>query len=127
MLRWLFRKTQDEEELDAELRSYIDHDVDRKIASGMTPEEARRAALIEFGGVEQVKEHVRTSRAGARIDAAIADCRYALRALRRRPSFATIAILTIALGIGDTADPFASFFRPAPPHRVRQRRQPVVG
>src|SRR5213593_3163468 len=107
MLRWLFRKTQAEEELDAELRSYIDHAVDGKVASGLTPEEARRAALIEFGGVEQVKERVRTIRAGARIDAAIADCRFALRALHRRPSFATIAILTIALGIGAATAMFA--------------------
>src|SRR5262249_45565026 len=107
MPRWLFRKTQAEEELDAEIRSYIDHAVDEKIASGLTPDEARRAALVEFGGVEQVKEHVRTSWAGARIDAAIADCRYAVSALRRPPSFATIAILTIAVGIGSATAMFA--------------------
>src|SRR5262249_47123582 len=97
MLRWFFRKTRTEEEIDAEIRSYIEHAVDEKTASGLTPDESRRAALIEFGGVEQVKEHVRTSRSGAGIVAAIADCRYALRALHRRPSFAAIAILTIAL------------------------------
>src|SRR5437764_2615950 len=100
MLRRLFRKKRTEEELDAELRSYIEHAIDEKIALGMSPEEARRAALVEFGGVEQVKEHIRASRTGAHIDAAIADCRYAVHALRRRPSFTTIAILTIALGIG---------------------------
>src|SRR5262245_33790609 len=106
-LRRLLKKDQAEQELDAELRSYLEHAIDAKVAAGMSREEARRAALIEFGGIEQVKEHTRASRAEARIDAAISDCRYAAHALRRRPSFTTIATLTIALGIGGTTAMFA--------------------
>src|SRR5262249_38537118 len=67
---------------------------------GMAPEDARREALVEFGGVDQVKEQVRSSRPEALLDAIAADFSYAARPLWTRRSFAAIAIVTIAIGIG---------------------------
>src|SRR5207249_452401 len=96
ILRRLFRKDEAESQLNAELRAYIDHAIDDKIAGGMAPAEARRAALIEFGGVEQVKESMRSSRPEAWLDSLAADFKYAARTLWVRRSFSTIAVLTIA-------------------------------
>ena len=66
MLRRLLDRGARDAELSEELRAFVEHDADSKIRSGMTPEEARRAALIELGGAEQVKEQVRDASAGAR-------------------------------------------------------------
>src|SRR5215475_4938613 len=98
--RRLCRKDEVESHLNAELQAYIDHATDEKIACGMAPEDARRAALVEFGGVDQVKEQVRSSRPEALLDAIAADFSYAARTLWTRRSFAAIAIVTIAIGIG---------------------------
>ena len=106
VLRGLFRKDEAESQFNAELMAYIDHAIDDKIAGGMAPEEARRAALIESGGVEQVKESVRSSRPAAWVDSLAADFKYAARTLWVRRSFSTIAVLTIALGIGAAATMF---------------------
>ena len=66
MLRGLVDGGAREQELSEELRAFVELDAASKIRSGMTPADARRAALIELGGAEQVKERVRDSRAGAR-------------------------------------------------------------
>jgi predicted permease len=107
-----------EHELDEELRSSLLMLVDRYIASGRSPDDARRAARIDFEGVEQVKERVRDGLAGSSLDTLTQDLRYAWRGLWRRRSFAVVALMTLALGIGVDTAVFSVFYgvllRPLP-------------
>jgi hypothetical protein len=100
LLRNLFRKQQVERQLDDELRAYVDMITDERIAAGMPASEARRFALAEFGGIEQVKQTVRDNRAGASLELLWQDARYGLRQFWRNPGFTAMVILTLALSIG---------------------------
>jgi predicted permease len=99
-LRNLFHKQQVEDQLDAEVRACVDMLTDEGIAAGMSAAEARRAALAEFGGVEQVKQAVRDHRAGAEVELLWQDVRYGFRHLCRNPGFALTVVFTLALSIG---------------------------
>src|SRR5262245_26379080 len=98
--RNLFHKAQKEQELTEEIDAYLEMLIEQKVDEGLDPAEARRAALIELGGKEQVKENVREARAGHLIETLWRDLRYGLQMLRRDPGFTGAAVFSLALGIG---------------------------
>jgi predicted permease len=106
-LRWFFHRDAVEREIDDELRFALDEVSARHRAAGLSDAEARRAAALELGGIEQVKEQVRDMRIGVGLETALRDARIALRDLSRSRGFFTAAILTLALGIGGTAAIFS--------------------
>ena len=116
--------------LDEEIQAYLREDIDARIRSGDSLEEARRAALAELGGVEQVKESVRDVRTGAWLDALLQDVRYGVRTLVKTPDYSLAVVGSLSLGIASViaAVAFANgiTLRPFPGVRdqPRARRDP---
>jgi hypothetical protein len=99
-LRNLFSSNRVEADLDQEIHSHLEMLIDEKIRGGMSPQDAQRAARIEIGGTEQVKEQVREVRIGFWFQSVASDCRYGLRQLRKNRAFSAVAVVTFALSIG---------------------------
>jgi putative ABC transport system permease protein len=97
--RFLHR-AKDEQDLEDDLQGFVDLAAAQKVRDGVPPAEARRLAILELGGVEQIKERVRTDRHGAWLEEIAQDVRHAFRTAAKNPGFTAIIVLTLALGIG---------------------------
>jgi putative ABC transport system permease protein len=102
-----FRRDRRERDLDDELRSHIDLDVEERVRAGTPPGEARRQAVLAFGGLESAKEAWRDQRGLPFLETTLRDLRYAARSLRRDRAAFAAAVLTLGVGIGATTTMFA--------------------
>src|SRR3954454_4657081 len=100
------RQRTEERELDEEIGFHIDMQTEKNLRLGMSPEEARRAALVRFGGTERIKEEARDEYRSRPLEDLVQDVRYGVRSALRTPLFTLLAVLTLALGIGANAAVF---------------------
>lgn len=108
--RNLARRERVEKDLDEEIRSYQAMLEDEKTQAGRAPSIARREALMELGGTEQIKEEVRDARLGSTLEAIGAELRQSLRGLRRNPALSAVSVTMLALGMGASTVVFSIFY-----------------
>jgi predicted permease len=117
-IRALVSRSRVEREMEREMRAHIDMETENNVALGMTQEEARRKALVTFGGMDAQREAVRDERGTRWLDDLLADTRFALRLMRLRPGFTALAAITLAIGIGVTTVVYSwanyTLYRPVP-------------
>src|SRR5579859_6616735 len=101
-------KRSSDAQMNSELRFHLDELIEEYIAGGMPPEEARRRAILEFGGHEQVKEELRDVYRVRVLDASVANLKSAVRFIRKSPAFSATVILTLALAIGANSAVFSA-------------------
>src|SRR6185295_1454918 len=114
---WL-RSGRMDEDLSEELRFHLEREIEANVAAGMAPEEARRAARLSLGGMEEIKERSRDARPGTWARQAARDAAYGARLLGKAPGFAAASILIVALGVGSVTAIFSVVYgvvlRPLP-------------
>ena len=108
--RSLLRRAKVEDELDREMQFHLDEQIQEYINAGMDADEARFTALKEIGNIAQLKEECRNKRGLRLIDELARNLRYAIRALRRNPTFTAVSVLTLALGLGATTAIFSLLY-----------------
>ena len=123
-LRRLFQKSRANDDLDRELQFHLEQQIADHVAAGLSLEEARRRANLEFGGLDRVKEEVRDTRWETHLESLLRDFRYSLRTLRNDRRFSLIAIFALALGIGASTVVFSvvyNVFFQALPYKYSDR------
>lgn len=130
-LRSLFHPNQVDQEMKEELREHLEQQISENIAKGMSPEEARRSAIIALGGIAQTEQQCRDAQGASPLQDFVQDLRYGFRQLRRSPGFSALAILCLTLGIGANATVFSwvegILFRPYPLVAHQDRLFAVAG
>ncbi|MGA8026974.1 MAG: permease prefix domain 1-containing protein, partial [Bryobacteraceae bacterium] len=115
---YLSKKRPIDSQLDSELGFHVDELAEEKVAAGLTPEQARREAILEFGGREQFKEELRDVYRIATLENTVANIKSGIRLIHKSPSFCIAIILTLALGIGANSAVFSAInailLRPLP-------------
>ncbi len=129
-VRGLLQKKAVERELDAELRDFLESAIEQHLTAGMSLEAATRAARLQLGSAEAVKDQVRDIGWESVVEGCWHDTRYALRSLRKSPGFAAVAVMTLSLGIGANTAIFtvihALLLRPLPVPQAEQLVQLVI-
>ncbi|HKW61526.1 MAG TPA: ABC transporter permease [Candidatus Acidoferrum sp.] len=130
-VRSFFRGMEQDRDLDVEMSSHLELAIEENLKRGLSPEEARRQALVRFGGSQQAKENHREARSLPLLETLLQDFRFALRMLRRSPGFALLAIFCLTLGIGANAAVFSwmegLLFRPYPMVANQERLVALTG
>lgn len=130
-LRSFFRPERVDEEVKEELRQHLEQEIGKNIAKGMSPEEARRSAVLALGGLTQIEQQCRDALGGRVLDDFVQDLRYGSRQLLRNPGFSGLAVLCLTLGIGANAAVFSwvegILFRPYPAVAHQERLFALAG